>query len=362
MNTSNKNNDCIDAMIWVGSQPHQWQTIDEFVKEAELRGCCRHIPCVYNWMKFGKTKIFLASKDKRKEWSRGSLFGYFILNRVEIITEHKIAHSLPQKKKSRFLWPRDIQYYITYLNKLERKKFPELKIKSYLKKELQKRHIPNIRSGNTCKKPLLIKVEEKYIDLIEEALENFIENWLDTHYEDIIGCFPCNNSLQGEGDRGCSIRKGEGSVYAVDALCAAVHDKYRQLLRKKLYEKNMSWKDEEKFLRKIREENKESWHEWRKNKPYNLKNLINVYKGPFKKAVQMTYEKWRLRYPLDPRLKGKASEHGELVVFKSFPILERAPKPAYFRGILHIDGNKLIEQIANHTEEKALILTVHSCN
>ena len=67
MKTRNENNACIDPMLWVGNAPHQWQSIGEFVKEAQLRGCCRKLPFLTGWMKFGETKVFLAHRDMHKD-------------------------------------------------------------------------------------------------------------------------------------------------------------------------------------------------------------------------------------------------------------------------------------------------------
>jgi len=42
-----ENKGCIDAMLWIGNKPRKYQTVDEFVKEAQfLKG--KHMRCNNN--------------------------------------------------------------------------------------------------------------------------------------------------------------------------------------------------------------------------------------------------------------------------------------------------------------------------
>jgi nucleoid DNA-binding protein len=374
INTTKK---CIDAMIWVGNKSHQWQTIDEFIKEAQLRGCCRHIPSVYGWMEFGKTKIFLAGKGKHKEESRGSLFGYFTLNRIEIITESKIAQSLPGKKKGGYVWPCDIKQYIKYIKELKKEGHSDRIIKDLLTEKLQIDYIPKFSRDEICKKPsrrrIKIKSRQKgeygeengFLDLIEKILKFINEKWLKEKKVKNKSFLVCFSSAIGEGERGCSIRTKIGSVYVVDALCAAIHDKNRQLLTEYLEAGKKLGKTEQEILDKIKKENKALWSEWfwkRKIDKWSIEELINTYSEPFRIAVKTTYKKWDLMHTVDSRIKDKVNIYGELVVFKKpYPILERIPQAA-FRGICRINGDELINQISKHTGEKALIPTIYYCN
>jgi hypothetical protein len=164
----------------------------------------------------------------------------------------------------------------------------------------------------------------------------------------------------------CSIRKGPGSVYAVDALCAAVHDTYQQLLRQYLFgESKKSGKSEQEILWRIQLENQKSWKEWWKDKrnyKWAARDLLEQYKGPFHDAVKEHFRPDRQpEYPIDPRLRSKAKYYSDLIVFNPpYPILEKEPQAA-FRGICHIDGDKWIDQIKNHTGKKPLVLTIHFC-
>ena len=56
-----------------------------FVHEAEWRGCCRKIPNTPEWVVPGKSKIFLIHSDNFKSKEKGKIFGYFVLERVEMI-------------------------------------------------------------------------------------------------------------------------------------------------------------------------------------------------------------------------------------------------------------------------------------
>ncbi len=350
-----ENSACFDAMLWVGNASHQWKTVDEFVKEAQLRGCCRKLPFVPGWMKAGETKVFLAHRDKHGTPNRGSIFGYFVLNRIEIITKDQIAQSLFEKKKCGSLWPRDVDHYFESIKGWEDKGLTPGEIKGRLEDELQKSHLPDIAQGKTSKKPRPNKKNQNYIDLVEEILKDLIEEWLNN--------FPPTYSTSCEGHRGCSLRKNVGSVYAVDALCVAVHDNYQLNLKGLLDGK--SKREQRQLLRQYKKENNDTWSEWRRRNrhrhTWKVEELLQCYKGPFREAVEELFSSWKPKNYLDPRLNGKANIHGELIVFKKpYPILERCPQAAY-RGIWRIDGDRLIGQIAKHKEKKVLMPRIHSC-
>ncbi len=359
MKRMRENNECIDAMLWIGNKPGKYQTVNEFVKEAKLLGCCRQLPFVPGWVKFGKSKVFLAHRDKYKcSHSRGSVFGYFVLHRIEIITDDEVAKNLPKKQKDNSLWPYDVQKYIKLSKNLEKTHTQE-EIKRHLFEKLQKDNMPNIAKGKTCKEPPSKEDDEYIIKLIKKILEELFKksfNW------DIVKCFPPDFS-RAEGHRMCSLRKGPGSVYCVDALCATIHNNYLKRLKELLYAKSKL--EQQQLLNKIQEENKDAWNKWkkyRKDHPkWNIQKLLQFYRGPFKEAVKEIYSIWKLLYPIDPRLNGKARIFGELIVFnKPYPILERAPQAA-FRGIWHINGDRLIDQIAKHKGKKSLRLKIYFC-
>ena len=90
---------CIDVMIWVGESykkilcrekgscgiPVKNKRNKCYVHEAEWRGCCRKVPAIPEWVVPGQSKIFLAHRDNLKLKKKGKIFGYFVLERVEMI-------------------------------------------------------------------------------------------------------------------------------------------------------------------------------------------------------------------------------------------------------------------------------------
>jgi len=89
----------IDGMIWIGESykkilcrekgscgiPIKDKRNKCYVHEAEWRGCCRKVPDIPGWMVPGRSKIFLAHKDDLKLEEQGKIFGYFVLERIEMI-------------------------------------------------------------------------------------------------------------------------------------------------------------------------------------------------------------------------------------------------------------------------------------
>ena len=108
LSESGDGKDCIDTMIWVGKRFYSEILCNEnppspptflyppkdrwpqncFVHEAELRGCCRKVPGIPSWITPGKSRIFLAHQNGWKK-PCGALFGYYVLNRIEIVTPRR---------------------------------------------------------------------------------------------------------------------------------------------------------------------------------------------------------------------------------------------------------------------------------
>jgi nucleoid DNA-binding protein len=361
MKKKRENNSSIDAMLWVGNLPDKYQTVDDFVKEARLRGCCRQIPLVPGWMKFGKTKIFLAHRGNHKAPERGSIFGYFVLDQIEIISRDEIAKYLCKIKNTDPLWPTDVEDYIEQLEAWDQKGLSTMKIRKRLGNKLQHDHMPNVASGNISRKPVLEENDREYMELFEEVLKKLLRTWY------VGGCgnsFYEDTSRKAEGHRMCSLRKGPGSVYAVDALAATIHETFRQLLTRYLLAQSKKLgKPQQQILLRIQRENSLAWLEWmeyRKKGRWHAEHLLEYYMGPFKVAVEKHFPDWRLEYPVDHRLKSRVEVYGELVLLKNpFPILKREPQAA-FRGIWHIDGDRLIDEIAEHDGKGRFVVQVYS--
>ena len=71
-----------DCLIWVGQS---YPTISDYLNEAKVRGCCRKVPFWPAWARRGRTRIFLAHHDGLPAPDRGVIFGYFVLGGVDII-------------------------------------------------------------------------------------------------------------------------------------------------------------------------------------------------------------------------------------------------------------------------------------
>jgi hypothetical protein len=89
----------IDGMIWIGKSykkilcrekgscgiPVKNKRNKCYVHEAEWRGCCRKVPDKPGWLAPGRSKIFLAHKNNLKPKEQGKIFGYFVLERIEML-------------------------------------------------------------------------------------------------------------------------------------------------------------------------------------------------------------------------------------------------------------------------------------
>lgn len=371
-----KDENCIDALIWIGGT---YSKVDDFVKEAQLRGCCRQLPFIPFWMRPRKSKIFLAHRDIHKTKKRGSVFGYFVLQRIEVITKDEIIQSLQHRRNIDNLWPRNLNDYISCIDEWGKQDYSESEIRMKLKERLQYKHLKEIATGKTSSKPSGEESNEWIVDLIEDVLEDLLNICLpdfgdDEDYDiidfisDILDILFCNYPappVRGESHRMCSFRKGPGSVYALDALCAAIHSYYRYLLPKYLVSESERYgKSQRQVLNKIHLDNMKAWKNWqkyRKNNEWRTRELLDYYKGPFREAVKIVFDNWERKYPIDKRLREKAENFGELIVLKKpFPIIEKTPQAA-FRGVCQINGDRLIDQIANSNTQRDLVVKLFYC-
>jgi len=74
-----KQTECQDGMLWIGKS---YTTINQYIKEAEYRGCCRKVRHIPSWLVPGKSKIFLAHNGGCDR-DQGKIFGYFELAGIE---------------------------------------------------------------------------------------------------------------------------------------------------------------------------------------------------------------------------------------------------------------------------------------
>lgn len=106
------------------------------------------------------------------------------------------------------------------------------------------------------------------------------------------------------------------------------------------------------------------WDPWIPiNRPrgWTVDGLMKAYAEPFLTAVKKCHAAWNPKHLIDHRLRGRATQSGELVVFdRPFPIYESSPR-ASFRGARRINGNELIQQIAGRRNKAQLTLRVNYC-
>lgn len=101
---------CADYLIWVGESysrvlcgskkstcaiPFKKGTSDCYIHEAEWRGCCRKVPQIPPLAITGRTRIFLAHKDRLQKKEQGRIFGYYILKGIEVIKGVSQPLSMP---------------------------------------------------------------------------------------------------------------------------------------------------------------------------------------------------------------------------------------------------------------------------
>ncbi|MEW6030084.1 MAG: hypothetical protein ACOYZ8_15965 [Chloroflexota bacterium] len=83
-----------DLVTWVGSETYP--TVDDYIEEANSRGCCRRMPDLPEWVQPGATRVFLAHQgDQRPNSSRGVLFGYYLLGRIQVIGSDPFKDRIP---------------------------------------------------------------------------------------------------------------------------------------------------------------------------------------------------------------------------------------------------------------------------
>lgn len=105
--TEEENSNCIDTLIWIGKTyyskilgtdpgkpltfsypPKGMWPRDCYVHEAEIRGCCRKVPAIPNWLAPKKSRIFLAHQRGKRNGC-ACLFGYYVFRRAEMVVPWK---------------------------------------------------------------------------------------------------------------------------------------------------------------------------------------------------------------------------------------------------------------------------------
>lgn len=367
----NDKNECIDAMVWIGQSypkilckmgPHRnpkYSSYSEycyfsqkgkksrcFVHEAELRGCCRKVPGIPKWVIPGKTLIFLVHRDvfkgdnpqkSKRNRACGSIFGYFILKRVEIIADRKVYE---ETSKGNIPWiqsvaddiKKDVIEQIKKMDLAVEKRIPRSMLKNEVVKVFKKRGNANFIEGigkgtnvtyrSRSSQPLPddeveIKDPPQVLEqLIGELIQELIEMLLDPEGDYFF--VPLSVS-QIETDRYCSKRLNVGAIYLVDALTVTITNEFKKEIEKK--------------------------------KP----STIAAGEELFKKTVDKVKEDYRSKTVIPSSLTDKVEVRGELVLFNringAYPVFKKRPY-ASFRSPLRVDGKKLLCEILRWYKEE----------
>ena len=64
----------------------------------------------------GKTRVFLVHRDVHKDRAKASVFGYYVLHRIEVIAETNIATNLSRMNVDQ-LWPKNPEPYLALVER-----------------------------------------------------------------------------------------------------------------------------------------------------------------------------------------------------------------------------------------------------
>jgi len=322
---------CIDFLIWIGKpRAHGigvYETIDGYIKESKNMGCCRRIPQVPSWAVLGQSRVFLVHQGNHKRLGRGSIFGYYTLERIEFITKQSGPDPI-KPRPSQFPW--SDKYYQEFKKAVRscrgstdqkaflKDKFPK-KLKRNFPRDVSKEEIrfrdrrPESYDGD----PFTEIEDEAFKECMDECWKEFQERLNSGDY----ALVPAEQADE-SGGLGCSKRIVPGAIYLVSALSSEITNAFHE----KLY----GWLEHEgpqKYPEASREE------------------LIGELKKTESKIIYPEEGVELFRDAKREVLANRKPKEGELAVFsKPYPIFQRSPRAA-FRGYLRIDGDKLLEQI-----------------
>lgn len=354
-----------DYLIWIGESyskvlcglkkstcaiPFNHGSSHCYIHEAEFRGCCRKVPQIPQMAITGSTRIFLAHKDGLHKKEQGRIFGYYVLGSIEQIKGVKQSINLPTQNIRNSKTPHGIvskgegwNGQIIETSKILDERFPKLEPPLPCKENAvreKKCGDGSVIITHQCINGEWVKTDE---DCDDNGIDNECEDgnvkflfcddatlishicingeWVETGAE----C-PVNNSPEQtmfETERACSLRLKPGSIYLVDALTRDITKEFRINLEKEDLKKR--------YIDAKTEAEKE--------------NIIARGRKLFINTVADVKKKRKICTVIPEVIKDKAEIRGELVYFKNRTIFEKFPS-APFLGILSVDGDKIIEQIA----------------
>ncbi len=329
---------CHDCLIWIDGP---YKTVNQFIKEAQKRGCCRKVPFWPYWAKPGETRVFLAHRDGHRRTDRGSILGYFTLRGVDVLLAQDKCERYKVLLSDYKANPR--AQNLEPLVDFWRDQFPGQGLPVTL---------PPKRKKKTKAPP----------PPYDDAVIDFILDFL-------ISCEPngggrglCGYGISTdqtclEADRLCGSRPGNpatylvGSraanpaIYLVDGLAREIEWLFCQIL-KELIKKMLEEQETQDRQPKKRKRTYQAVMAELKRKASN--RLVNgLLQGipQFQEAVDQARATYR---PGVKRPKGLAQisdRLGALVVFrKPYPSFRRLPQAA-FRGLLRLESDELLQRI-----------------
>ncbi len=362
--------ECIDFLIWIGTpkkrsvtvkevggekklvyKPARYSSIKGYIKEAMELGCCRRIPQLPYWAVPGKSQVFLVHRGHHKRPDRGSIFGYYVLKRIEFIAHQEGPDPIEQYRgKSPWsdVYREEFEERVASCRGAGnaeaciRNKYPK-KLKDNLLRDVCR---GEIKRGKIKRGEIEFngRPSRRYKDPFEKLLDEILEEFMKKCWEKILERMknddyaPVPQELaDGGGGMGCSKRKDPGAAYLVNALYSEIIDAYH----KKFYH----WLE----------------HEGRREHPGASRGkLIKELKATESKIIYPEEGNKLFREVKREVLVSRKPKAGELVLFdEPYPIFQHSPHAA-FRGYLHIDGDELLKQI--NKGGKAVTPIIPYCN
>lgn len=371
---------CADFLIWVG---RTYETVEDYKLEASKQGCCRRIQGFPLEVIPGLSRVFLVHKDKREKCTQGSLFGFYYVDRVEIITNSKVLKSIRAIENP---WSEDFfeefsnsseKYRDAYNNGNEGERINiAQKLRKRVRKSWRRSYPRRAAKGEIGDSKLTggDSYDDKMREILSEILKELLDELLDKRDTDEVEFLSTEEHTELQGGAGCSKRRTTGALYLVDNLFREIGDSFQSRLQSCL--EGRSKKDRRALIEEQKEteasteetypeEGVELWRICQKETLENRPSRTRIPHGLLKKAkVAQGRLFWDEK---SKRLEEKRGANrkqigfeGELVVFNPpYPLYEHLPKAA-FRGYRRIDGAHLLRQLINGAE-KPLIPYCPSC-
>ncbi len=332
---------CSDCLIWVGQS---YPTVYKYIKEAEKRGCCRKVPTWPSWAVPGRTRVFLAHRDVSARTDTGSIFGYYLLNGVDVIFSEQDCQALKELRSAygQSKSPEDARELVAFFE--ERLRLQRLPVGAVS---------PNGPAGGDGEDSRAPRRENGRRDRAEDAFLDFILDLL----------IPCegppgrptgggggfvlsDGQTAFEEDRWCNGREltyhsphYTPSLYFVDVLCQQIDALFCALL------KELVKKQVEKHRGRGRTTGRGARTPDTAVARMTSDQKTRVFRKACKEAAQ-AFEQKNVRLPKG--ISWLVERHGALFTFrKPYPIYQRIPQAA-FKGLIRLDGDQLLDQVVSY--------------